>query len=90
LATDTKIANTMPVSLRGVPKGLICRSRDVREFMGWAVETWDLWKEAGLKVIDQVATKAELIDTDELIAFLNSKPKLSKRPNIKMRKAVAK
>ena len=40
------------------------------------------------KLVDEVVeTNAELIETDKLISFLNSNPKLPKRPNRRKRKA---
>ena len=71
-----------------LPVSGVCRSRDVRTFLGIALETWNLWKAAGLEVIGSVSTKLEYVDLSVLAAFLRSSPKLARRPNRRKRNAV--
>ncbi len=55
--------------LRGLPRGLYCRSSWVIEYMQWSRETWNCWRETGLRV-QNPGTKAEHVLTDWVIDFL--------------------
>jgi hypothetical protein len=74
--------------LRGVPVGLLCRSRDVRAEIGVSAETWALWRAAGLVTV-KIGSEAELILTDELHKFARSKPQLGERPSVARKRRMA-
>ena len=58
-----------PPQLRGLPRGLYCRSVDVMEWMHWSKVTWGEWRVAGMRT-DFPGTKAEHVLTDWVIDFL--------------------
>lgn len=55
--------------LRGLPRGLYCRAADVMEWMKWSRETWNEWRNEGMRT-DYPGTKAEHVLTDWVIDFL--------------------
>ena len=55
--------------LRGLPRGLYCRSCDVMAWMHWSDKTWSKWRKAGLRT-DYPDTAAEHVLTDWVIDFL--------------------
>ena len=62
--------------LRGIPKGMLCRSRDVVAELGISWELWMRWEDSGLNTLD-LGSEAELIDTDDLHTFAKSKPTIA-------------
>lgn len=56
-------------SLRGLPRGLFCKSCWVREHMGWNWRTWKKWKDGGMPTV-MPDTQEEHVLTDWVIDFL--------------------
>ena len=52
--------------------------------MSISKETWQLWRDAGLKTF-RVGTDAEFVLTDDLHCFIASMPVLGERPSAKRR-----
>ena len=70
-----KIKKPIATRLRGVPAGLLCRARDIREELGISHETWKRWRDSGLMTIN-IGSDAEFVMTDEVHRFAASSPKL--------------
>ncbi len=86
--TEETVGNVLPcvnvkipvLVLRGIPMGMLSRSKDVREFLGIDDETWDMWKHSDPPLaVAELGTNAELVLTNNLHAFAASNPKLAER-----------
>lgn len=71
-------------SLGTIEPGQLCRSTLVMERLGMGANTWLLWKKAGLKVVTGLGTSAEFVFTDDLFAFIKSKPTINRRKKPKI------
>lgn len=64
--------------LNGLPIDLLCRAREVAEYMGVDDETWKLWTDAGLETY-QPGTRAPWVFTADVHAFVRKCPALGVR-----------
>ncbi len=74
---EEEIEKSLPFRFRGLPSGVLCRSRDAREELGMSRPVWDRWVLAGLPV-SQPGTAAEMVFTDDVIEFVRKHRDLPK------------
>lgn len=75
--------------MRGIQAGWIIRYEDVADLLGTSDETLALWKKSGLKT-HRPGTRADLVETDELIAFIRAFGKTEQHPPRKKTKTIRK
>lgn len=78
-AARAKVNKKITSRLRGIPRGMICRSSDVKYEMGVGHITWTIWRDGGLDARVLAGTKTEYVSTDSLHDLFERSPKYVKR-----------
>ena len=66
-----------------IEPGQFGRSTVIMAKLGMGANTWLLWKKAGLPVVTGLGCSAEFVFTDDVLAFIRSKPTISRRKKTK-------
>ncbi len=69
----------IPHRLCGIPKGLICRSADVKAEMRICHVTWQRWRDEGLDARYLPGSDTEFVSTDSLHQLFEAAPKYVKK-----------
>ena len=75
-----KTTKPIPARLRGIPKGMICRSLDVKQELSICHVTWQRWRDEGLDARYLPGSDTEFVSTDSLHALFEAAPKYRKKP----------
>ena len=72
---------TLPMNITGLRLGTLLPANDARCALGISRETWQLWKQAKMRVLNK-GTNADFVLVDDIVAFLLSDAELPKRPSV--------